>query len=362
MKFLLKVFILFPYLILAQNNAETNAIDVNLFRGNVLLHTQDLVQLLGHPDAVMINFSKQTHGSQEWHKAFNYPDYGGFFLYQNFNNDILGKMYSTGMNFNFYFLNRNLMVKIGQGIAYATSPYNKENNNKNKAFGTEVLANTNIGFFYKKDYLVENFGLQAGILFTHYSNGRIKSPNSGINTYGLNVGINYNFEDKIKREIDTVKFNRSLTEPIKYNFVFRTGVNESTVLRSGQFPFYHVGVYADKRINRKSAFQLGADLFLTTSFKEFIRYKSIAFPELNIDPNTDYKRVGIFVGHELFINKFSLEAQLGYYVYRPFKNDIALYDRVGAKYYFNKNLFAGFHIKTHLFLAEALEFGIGYRL
>ena len=36
-----------------------------------------------------------------------------------------------------------------------------------------------------------------------------------------------------------------------------------------------------------------------------------AYPELNIDPNTDYKRVGVFVGHELFINRISLEAQAG---------------------------------------------------
>ena len=88
----------------------------------------------------------------------------------------------------------------------------------------------------------------------------------------------------------------------------------------------------------------------------------MAYPEKNIDANTDYKRIGLFVGHELLINKISLEAQIGYYVYQPFKKDIPVYDRVGMKYYFNKNIFGGFTIKTHLFLAEALEFGIGYRL
>ena len=62
------------------------------------------------------------------------------------------------------------------------------------------------------------------------------------------------------------------------------------------------------------------------------------------------------------INRISLEAQLGYYVYQPFKKDIPIYDRVGMKYYVTDNIFAGFTIKTHLFLAEALEFGIGYRI
>jgi hypothetical protein len=35
---------------------------------------------------------------------------------------------------------------------------------------------------------------------------------------------------------------------------------------------------------------------------------------------------------------------------------------VGIKYYVTDKIFAGFMIKTHMFLAEALEFGIGVRL
>ena len=68
------------------------------------------------------------------------------------------------------------------------------------------------------------------------------------------------------------------------------------------------------------------------------------------------------MGHELFVNRFSIEAQLGYYIYDPFKNEISIYDRAGLKYYISKKVFAGFTIKTHLFLAEALEFGVGVRL
>ena len=68
------------------------------------------------------------------------------------------------------------------------------------------------------------------------------------------------------------------------------------------------------------------------------------------------------MGHELFINRISLETQIGYYVYKPFKSDAALYDRLGMKYYFSKKLYSELAIKTHGFLAEALEFGIGVRL
>ena len=57
----------------------------------------------------------------------------------------------------------------------------------------------------------------------------------------------------------------------------------------------------------------------------------------------------------------SFEAQVGYYVYQPFKFDIPIYDRIGIKYYVLPKVFTGFSLKTHGFLAEAFEFVIGTR-
>ncbi len=355
--------VLFSIVVFAQDKKETNAVDVILIKGNVLPHTDDLQHLVtGHPDGIMINFLRQTHGNKEWQKAYNYPDYGGYFLYQDFKNDILGKNFALGMHYNFYFFNKNLVFKLAQGVAVTTNPQDKETNSKNNAFGSKILANTNFGLSFKKEYIIDNFGIQAGLMFTHFSNGRVKAPNSGLNTYGLSVGVNYNFSEKIKREKDSIPANLSFKEPVKYNIILRTGVNESPIIGSGQHPFYHFGFYADKRINRKSALQLGTEIFISNFFKDFIKYQTVAYPEQNLDPNTDFKRVGIFIGHELFINKISLEAQVGYYVYQPYKFDIPVYDRLGMKYYFNKKTYTGLSIKTHGFLAEALEFAIGVRL
>ncbi len=100
--------------------------------------------------------------------------------------------------------------------------------------------------------------------------------------------------------------DEKFTQPIKYNLVFRSGINESDVVGSGQFPFYIFSGYADKRINHKSAFQFGADLFFSNFLKELIYYNSVAFPENNVKGDEDYKRVGVFAGHELFINRLSL--------------------------------------------------------
>ena len=172
----------------AQDNKDTNSFDVTYLKGNVLPHTPDLYHLQGHPEAFMLTFSKQTHGSKEWHSAYNYPDYGGYFLYQNFNNQYLGDSYAVGMHYSFYFLNRNLQLKLAQGFGYVTKPYDKETNSKNKAFGSSIVDNTDVSLLFKKENLFDKFGIQAGIMFCHYSNGRTKSPNSGINTYLLSLG------------------------------------------------------------------------------------------------------------------------------------------------------------------------------
>lgn len=357
------LFLLLSGLVFAQDTTEYESIDVNFLRSNVMLHSPDLAQLItGHPEGVMVSFSKKTNGSQEWESIYNYPDYGGYFLYQDFKSQKLGQCYAVGAHYNFYFLNRNLTVKIAQGIAYATHPYDKTTNSKNIAFGSKIMANTDFLVNYKKENLIDNFGIQAGFAFTHFSLGRMKSPNSGLNTIGVNVGVNYNFREVQYRKIDTTLAKVKYAEPVRFNFVLRGGVNESPIIGSGQKPFYHIGAYADKRIGRKSALQFGTELFLTTSNKEYIKFKSIAYPEEPINADTDYKRVGIFIGHELFINRVSIEAQLGWYAYNPSKLDIDFYDRLGLKYYITKKIYGALAVKTHGFLAEALEFGVGVRL
>lgn len=363
----MKHFVLSGVLILcslgwAQKTAKPYTLEAAALRGNVLLHSSYMPQFItGHPDGFMLSYAHKSTGKHEWEHAYNYPDYGLYFLYQDFKNTTLGYNSAAGGFYKFYFSNRHLSLKIAQGLAMTTNPYDRVTNPKNRAFGSRFMGNTNFVFGYTKDHILGNLGVDLGLFFTHYSNGRYKSPNSGINTYGLTVGLHYDM-NPVVLPTEAVVSETSFAEPIHYNFILRTGLNESPNIGSGQLPFYHMGAFADKRLGRKSAIQLGAEVFFTQSNQEYIRYKAVAFPELNLDPNTDYKRVGIFVGHELFVNRLSLEVQLGYYIYEPYKMDISIYDRLGIKYYLTKNWFTGVGVKTHGFMAEATEFAIGVRL
>lgn len=349
----------------SQEKQHTSYIDLNYFKGNIALHNNDILHLInGHPEGFILSWNKKTYGFNDWEQRYNYPDYGITYAYQNMKNpDVLGSLSSLYAHYNFYFFKRNLMFRVGQGLAYAENIYDKEENFRNIAFGSHLMSSTFMMLNYKKECIIDRFGLQVGVSLIHYSNANVKAPNASTNSTVINLGLTYNLDEEEPEYQKTLANNdRKFTEPIKYNFAFRTGVNESDIVDSGQFPFYIFSAYADKRINRKSAIQLGTDVFFSNFLKELIYYRSVSFPEDNLDGNEDYKRLGVFVGHELFVNKTSFVTQLGYYVYYPYDFEGKTYFRVGMKRYFTEKIFGALTLKSHGAKAEAVEFGIGLRL
>ncbi|WP_370478638.1 acyloxyacyl hydrolase [Tamlana flava] len=366
MKLLYSCVLLFCFnFILAQDKTHSSYVDVNYFRGNIALHNTEILHLIqGHPEGTIISWNKKTYGFKDWEQRFNYPDYGVSFAFQNLKNDVLGNNYGLYAHYNFYFLKRNLMFRIGQGLAYNTHPFNRDTNVKNVAFGTKFMSSTYVMLNFKKEHIFDRIGLQTGFSLIHYSNANVKSPNNGTNSITFNVGLNYNLDNNNIEYQHTLykKADQRFSEPIKYNLVFRGGINESDYIDSGQFAMYVASAYADKRISKTSALQIGVDVFFSNFLKELIYYESVAFPEKGVSGNEDYKRVGIFAGHELFISKTSLITQYGYYVYYPFEFEGRTYIRIGLKRYFSEKWFGALTLKSHGARAEGVEFGIGVRL
>lgn len=340
------------------------AVEANYFYGNIIPHRKGMMHLiLGHPEGMVLSINKKTFGTREWESAYNYPEYGASFHYQDMKNEALGKMYGLYAHYNFFFLQRHLMFRIGQGVAYNTNPYNKGTNYRNYAYRAHIMPSTYFMLNYSKQNLLGPLGVQAGLIFVHHSNASMKSPNTSTNTVGVNVGINYSFGDK-QAVADTItplppaQFSKAL----HYNFVVRGGINQSDLIGSKQYPYYAFSGYLSKRISRKSGLEAGADFFIPKYLKEYIHYMYIAYPEIHSNPNADYHKLGLFGGYELYINKMSFEGQVGYYVYEPYKNTGGLYERLSLKYYLSKRFFTGISLKTHGAKAEVMEFNFGIQL
>ncbi|WP_339629053.1 acyloxyacyl hydrolase [uncultured Maribacter sp.] len=337
-------------------------LDANQFYGSIILHNPDISHLINaHPGGIILSYNRKTYGAEAWEELYNYPDLGFSFIYQDMNYETLGKNYSLYAHYNFYFFKRNMQLRVGQGIAYTSNPYDKTTNFRNNAYGSDFLSSTYLMFNYHKENIFKGLGFKAGVSIIHYSNANFRAPNTSTNTMALNAGLVYDLDGGT--EIEYVHREKEMfTEPVRYNFALRTGLNESDVINSGQYGFVVLSAYADKRLGRKSAIQMGTDVYFSNFLKELIRYQSIAFPENNVAADDDYKRVGVFVGHELFINKMSIISQLGYYVYYPFDFEGRMYNRMGLKRYFGDKVYGAITLKSHGAKAEAVELGIGIRL
>ncbi|MDT0539341.1 acyloxyacyl hydrolase [Croceitalea sp. P059] len=345
------------------DNPRKYVLDLSQFNGSILLHNPDISHLITeHPGGFILGFNRKRYGKEAWEGDYGYPDTGFTFAYQNMKNPVLGQNFGLYAHYNFYFLKRNVQFRIGQGIAYTTNPYDKNTNFRNNAYGSDFLSSTMMMLNYHKENLIAGLGFKAGLSLIHYSNANFRAPNTSTNTAALNFGLTYDLDGGIVYDFIPKQPKKKLTEPLKYNLVLRAGINESDVIGSGQYGFAIFSAYADKRIGRKSALQLGADVFFSNFLKELIRFQSISFPEMEVAPDTDFKRVGLFVGHELFINKMSVITQLGYYVYYPFDFEGKVYNRIGLKRYFGDKMFGSVTLKSHAAAAEAVEFGIGIRL
>ncbi len=110
-----------------------------------------------------------------------------------------------------------------------------------------------------------NIGLQAGFMLTLiFRMVALKRLTVEYNTIALNVGLNYSFDEQQAFVKDSLPSNETYKERIKYNIAFRTlEFQKDPFPHLGQRQFYHIGLYADKRIGRKSALQLGTDVFFS---------------------------------------------------------------------------------------------------
>ena len=224
------------------------------FYGSILLHNTDISHLItNHPGGIILGFNRKRFGHEDWEAALGYPDTGFSFVYQDMNNPTLGEHFGLYAHYNFYFLKRNLQLRIGQGVAYNTNPYDKSENFRNNAYGSHLLSSTMVMFNYHKENIVAGLGFKAGISLIHYSNANFKAPNTSTNTMAFNFGLTYDFDHDTTIEYIEPKEKEKIKEPIRYNLVLRGGANESDVIDMGRYGFAIVSAYADKRLGNRSA-------------------------------------------------------------------------------------------------------------
>ncbi len=322
-------------------------------QGYLLTHHEELTDAYGGltPSAVDFIWLRQTNGKKDWQRTWNYPDIGMSFSWIDLKDPELGQTFYTTVFLQKYIGNRGndlqFSFKVAPGFAYSTETY-EQVDNENNTFISSHFNMVMEGNFLAHYRLTPEWHTYGGVQFTHYSNGGVKTPNSGFNIPSLTMGIIYS--------PGTTTFERNHEPVDEIEDKFSTYLMYAGSVKSAGDNTNEVGFawtfsgYGHWRLNQKSALTAGVDVFYNSTIRERLD-----------DPEANQYRVALQAGHDLIAGPTSLLFQLGYYVYRPEDVDKSFYWRLGIKQQMGKKLFAGIFLKAHMGKADVIEWGLGYR-
>ena len=333
----------------------------HLYNGTTLDETVD-----GGYGAIEARYGWQSMDSTSWQAETGYPSYGvGYYSGFIGDPDILGKPNAIFGFINFPLSNseRRNVWEIGQslGVTYSLEPYDTENNPTNDAIGAPfaVYFNLSFGAAFR---MTRELDLVYGIDFTHFSVGRITTPNHGLNMYGLNLAFRYHYNadqkfvdgDPWSQDLLQARFKRpekKKNTPLRESsietyFGFGTVQNEEDQGTSNRY-FVFSGVLDYRyKFNTMHGITIGLDYFYDES--------------LEMDYPDDQDLIGLHAGYDFMFGKFSMRFQLGAYL-EPDKGKDPTYIRAAFRYDITPWLFTQLGIKTRdQTRADWAEFGFGF--
>jgi len=347
---------------------EGFGIEVNAFEGRVIKHNAKFeLPLPSLTTGLDVNFQYKTYGKKEWEQRRRYPIIGVGIAYTNYGIDsVYGRLFSIYPNLVIPLITGRKLewtLRIGDGIAYATRDYSRIHpfDTINNAIGSKI--NDYGSFMMDLRYHVNtHWDVQVGANFSHYSNASFQQPNLGVNLFGAHVGVKYfpvSSEPKhIVRDLKPLK-NRWL-----FQFRLTMAYDEANAPLGPLYPAYLATGYVSKRWLSKNKFIGGFDYSYHTLIYSFLR-NNIGFVTPGTEAQHSYK-TAVFAGNEFLLGRVGIVLQAGYYLHQAFQTQGKVYEKIGGNVYLVqkehgliKEFFLCTYLKTHLSVAELVEFGFG---
>lgn len=351
------LFLLFLGKIKAQEKENNLGFKASHHFGFIAPHSELVNEIIkGHVNTIQFDLFKQVDGSKLWEQYYNYPRIGISALFIDAGNpESLGYLYGFFPFIDFPLNHKKISwdIKFGTGLGFVSRPFNRKNNYKNMVIGSHL--NALIYFDTHCEIPVTNrLHASTGIALTHFSNGSLKRPNLGINMFTLNYGLSYNFGNTEKVVVETIE-NRE--KHWSHIVVANGGVKEIDPIGGKKYFIYNASYNLMRTVSNKSSLGIGADYFYNSSLEPLILRNQ--HEELGVKGNI---RLGLSGIYSLDIGKVSMLFQTGYYGYTKSTSGGHIYTRVGTRYHFSNHLFFNLNLKTHFFVADFIEYGIGYQI
>ncbi|MDF2551415.1 MAG: acyloxyacyl hydrolase [Chryseobacterium sp.] len=363
------------------NLRATASLQIGKFLGtNDYLKTLDHRQFIGAAAELTV----QTEGSKEWHKRFGYPYYGGGILALDFlKNSDMGHPFAVYGTFGGAIKETNTHswnYETSAGFAFGWEPFNLEKGYLNETSGSSVSIYINLGASYKY-YLGKNFDLGLGLNFNHFSNGALKHPNKGMNTFSPKLSLTYHFDKRLIHAKDSVSsFDKYSTLDINVfggvrHSIFLgkddgfeySDVNLTEKFKGEYYQNWGVETVYHRQVTYKSSLGLGVGLLYDEDYNNRFYQDESGAIQTEKRFKHDNLLLNIFPSYRLTISRFAVQLQPGFYLFkksvdRRYDKTI-FYQRVGFQYTIGKNLLVGIALKSFKFhKADYIEWRLGYRI
>ncbi len=299
-----------------------------------------------------------TFGTSYWEKLYRYPRPGLGYTYWNLgNNEVLGKAHSIYGFINIPILRKgerfSLNYQISFGGAYLSRIFDPYENHLNRAIGSHTNVYIRLGIDSRiKLTPVSELVVEMGA--THFSNGKTRSPNYGINAGTISLGMNYLFNnpaiypDEAEIPVNENKFVQSV--------FYSAGSKVYDNLLGNKYFVSSLSYNIEKIISQKRRLGLGIDFSYDGSIREALEVeKGKTESEFN-----SLIRLGLQTSYGVRYKQFIMGLQLGHYLYSKHTVLTPIYNKVSVQYMITKNIIGNVSIKSHWAKADCLLWGIGY--
>lgn len=316
----------------------------------------------------------KTTGKKPWHQYYNFPSWGlGIHVSDFYNPEEMGTPIAV-----FAFINGpfhrwdkfSINYEIDFGLTVNWRHFNPVSNQYNIAIGAgeTVYIHTGVTLNYR---ITDRFETSLGLGLSHFSNGALKLPNYGLNTFSPRIEVNYNLHGHLQLKRKPVPFFKKFNS-LEFtafsglkNILFDSAqINLTEKYEGIYFPVFGFKTTFSRQISHKSKFGLGIAFDYDGSVNARIAIEN-GEPEAVDQPFAQKLRLSIYPSYELVMGPYTLIVQPGFYFFRkPFINQVPLtYQRIGLNYHFGNNIIAGISLRAYNFhVSDFIEWNLGYQL
>ncbi len=339
-----------------------------------------------------IAFEWAAQSKNRWQQFWRFPNVGIGLGFVNLgNNQLLGNavyLYPYISIPMFTVKDIDINLKLGAGLSYVTKTWNDADTlsgvdastaNSAFSFPLNCYLTSSINFEY---LLTDQIALIGDLGYAHMSNGSFRNPNFGVNMGYVHLGARYKFSP----HNPNLSYNPAYALPFDFEGKVVASGFSREIHYNDHKSFFVGSLHAGITFPIDGWYTLGggADLFYDGAFTKRPSEANPMFNRYRIEEDmfANKIRFGISVNNEFVMGRLTGIVDLGIYLYDPLRNayphvtesrgifykynlkkeDGWNYTRFALRYRVYDNFVVQAGIKTHGYIAEMLEVGVGYLL